>query len=467
MKKVCALLGASIMILSWPVQILAAESNYTNHIVISEIQTSSLTDASQEFIELYNPTNSLVKIDNWIIEYASSSGASWSKKATLTGSINGFGFYLIGTSQYSDRNSVLSAGIAASGGHIRIKNQDGNVVDQVGWGSAAHAEGAPIGAPAAGGSIERLPGRLNQLAGNGLDTDANNADFVLRDVAEPQSATSLIEDPSQATEPVEDPVEEAPVEEVVITPPLYLPVVITEAFPDPASPLTDAKDEFIELYNPNNQAVNLKGYVLRTGSGFKSYYTLGEIILEPGAYIGLFSVDTGLGLPNSGSAVQILDPLGNIVDVSDAYGPAKTGQSWAKVGNVWGWTLEPTAGAANVLKTVNTAAASGSTKKAAVKKASAKKTTTKKAASKKSKAAAKKSKSKSTKSGIDMATTAITEPSPLARWLLIAAGCFTIMYALYGFRYDIYNYFIKARRHTATWLSNRAAVSWWRNYRAR
>lgn len=465
-KKFLSGAGVVAIIMTWPSHILAATG--ANHIVISEIQSGSAADASKEFIELYNPTTSIITLDNWTVDYASAAETTRTKKATLTGTINAHGFYLVSTTGYLSPDATMSSGLASTGGHVRIKDASGAVIDLVGWGTAAHPEGNVIDAPVAGGSIERLPGRLSDMAGNSQDSDDNSADFVLRDVADPQNKTAPLEDPSLFVASPPDPVDATPPADVVITPPVYLPVYITEAFPDPASPLSDAKDEFIEIYNPNSEPVNLKGYVLRAGSGFKSFYTIGDVSIAPGMYMAFFSVDTSLALPNSGSAVQILDPLGTILDVSDPYGAAKTGQAWADINGLWSWTLEPTAGAANILSTPEppVKAVGATTTKTPV--SSKKATTTKKAAVKKTtakstKVAAKKTKTKSTKTGIAMATTAISEPSPLARWLLITAGCFTIMYAIYGFRHDLYNYYIKGRRNTAAWLQDRPALPWRRN----
>jgi len=460
MKRLVIILSIVGMVLSWPIKVLAAPAD---HIVISEVQTGSATDTSQEFVELYNPTDTVQVLDNWTLEYGSSTGATWTKKATLSGSIPAYGFYLLATASYITADNAMSSGLASSGGHVRIKDTAGSIIDLVGWGSAAHPEGMAVAAPLAGGSIERTPGRLNALAGNSEDTDNNAVDFVLREVAEPQTTAAAIEDPSLA--PVEIPVEAPePNDDGEVIQPTYLPIYITEALPDPASPLTDARDEFIELYNPNDVAVNLKGYTIRTGTNLKSYYTIGDVTILSGAYMSFYSVDTKLGLTNSGGAVQLLDPLGLILDVTDTYGTAKVGQAWADINGVWAWTLEPTPGAANVL--VEAIKTTSSSAKATTKKTTTKKTAAKKATKKKtSKAASKKTKAKSTKTSLLAATSGITDPSPVAKWLLIAAGCFTIVYALYGFRHDIYNHYIKTKRDVAAWLSRRSAMPWRRDDR--
>lgn len=463
MKRFVRIIGMVVISMSWSARILAAPAN---HIVISEIQTGSASDASQEFVELYNPTSADLSVDTWTMEYASSAGTAWTKKATLSGTIPAYGFFLLATAGYASGDTVMTSGLAGTSGHVRIKNTNGTVIDVVGWGSAAHPETLAASAPVAGGSIERIPGRLNSLAGNGEDSDSNAADYILREVSEPQRSSSAVEDPSLA--PAEVPIEviePEPVEETPVVNPTYLPVYISEALPDPASPLTDAKDEYIEVFNPNDQPVNLKGYTIRTGSNFRSYFTIGDVAVAAGGYSSFYSVDTKLGLTNSGGAVQILDPLGNVLDVTDSYSTAKSGQAWADINGVWMWTLNPTPGAANVLAepaAKATTAASSSTKKATAKKGATKKAAVKKT----SKATTKKTSSKMPKTSFAAATEAITDPSPLARWLLIAAGCFTIVYAIYGFRHDLYNYYIKTRTNLGAWLQNWPALPWWRNNRA-
>jgi hypothetical protein len=238
----------------FPATALASGSS---SVVISELQTGTQSSSGQEFVELYNPTNSDISLSGWSLEYKSATSTdtatNWKKYATLNGVIKADGFYLI--SNYLQADTALSnSGLSGTAANIRIKDDNGNVVDQLGYGSTANAaETAPAGAPAAGQSLERLPGRLNESGGNAIDSDDNAHDFIVRPTPQPQSTDSVTEmpaiggsndDPSSTDGSI--PGETTPAQQ-----PNYLPVQISELFIDPASPLTDAHDEFIELHNTN------------------------------------------------------------------------------------------------------------------------------------------------------------------------------------------------------------------------
>jgi predicted extracellular nuclease len=73
-----------------------------NHIVISEIQISGDGGANDEFIELYNPTNSAIDISGWSIQRETITG-SFSKKNFVTpANIPAYGYYLIANTAFND-----------------------------------------------------------------------------------------------------------------------------------------------------------------------------------------------------------------------------------------------------------------------------------------------------------------------------------------------------------------------------
>jgi hypothetical protein len=447
--RIKSLATSSIIIVNMlaPLAVQATSSS----LVISEIQTASATNSGQEFVELYNPTGADVVVDGWMVQYKSATSAitesSWTKRADLKGTIKSHGFYLISQKSYLPQTDaeLSGSGLAGTGGHVRLRDSNGSVIDLVGWGPTANAaESNPAAPPTAGQSIERLPGRLNESGGNATDSDNNSQDFVIRETPQPQSTASSLEVPGAVLDPA--PIDQVPGDDESTAPasPTYLPILITEILPDPAAPLTDANDEFVELYNPNDTAVNLEGYTLRAGSNFHDYYNLPELTMNAGAYLAIYAKDSHVALTNGGGAAQLLDPAGNEVAVTGTYGAAVTGATWALFDSDWQWTLQSTPGTDNVLVTPvlpGTSPKSSKTAKVTVAKAK----TTKVAAAKTTKPKATKKTATSNTAKAPLVAAAAHVPS--IAWLLIGLAILSIGYAAYEFRHDLRNYYHLTRRY--------------------
>jgi hypothetical protein len=453
---------ALAMVLTLMVSPSAASAAVATHVVISQLETGTSASASQEFIELYNPTDQDVSLNGWTVEYKAATStdmsSNWVKHASLAGVIKSYSFYLVAPKTYlADADADWSATLSGSGGNVRLKDGNGSVVDQLGYGNTANAAeaGAPASAPPADQSIERLPGRLDAGNGNGVDTDNNAADFILEPMPEPRFTQSLPEPPGAAdsdmmtgsddvTQPVaaeDDSVDGTPAAQS------YAPVDITELLVNPMTPLTDANDEFIELFNPTDSPINLAGYTIRAGSKFHSYYVLPSTTLASGAYAAFYSAQTNVSMPNTGGAVEVLDPSGMVVDVTPAYGAAPDGQAWARFDDGWHWTLQTSPGQPNVLATAITLVAPTATKtpKAKAAKKIAVKATKAKKAKKVYVPHPRKKKPKVVLAKAPMQLTATKTLQP-ATWLLIGLGVLTIGYASYEFRYDIQNLYYRCRR---------------------
>ncbi|HMJ81326.1 MAG TPA: lamin tail domain-containing protein [Candidatus Dormibacteraeota bacterium] len=158
-------------------------------VLLSEVATGGAT-ASDEFVELYNAAPSPVDLASLELAYISASGATITRKASWPGgqvllpgqhllAANAAGAYA------SAADTAYSGGLAATGGALVLRVAGGAVVDAVGWGDATNAfvEGSAAPAPAAGASIERLPG--GDLGG-AQDSNDNASDWVARAEPNPQ-----------------------------------------------------------------------------------------------------------------------------------------------------------------------------------------------------------------------------------------------------------------------------------------
>jgi hypothetical protein len=221
----------------------------------------------------------------------------------------------------------------------------------------------------------------------------------------------------------------------------------TELLPDPASPQSDAADEFIEIYNASGEPVNLAGYIIKTGASLSTKHSLKSGIAPPFGYVSLTSATTKIALSNAGSNIALFTPTGQQVGPTINFPKAKTGAAWALDDNRWTWTSTPTPASANLITepAVQGAATAAKAAKASktTKAASAASTKTKSTTTKAPKAA------KVAKTTGGPTTVAEAATSPGAQWLLFALVGLTIAYCLYEFRYDLQRFYHRLRGHQA------------------
>jgi phosphatidylserine/phosphatidylglycerophosphate/cardiolipin synthase-like enzyme/DNA/RNA endonuclease YhcR with UshA esterase domain len=219
----CRILLIEVMIYLFAGNLSAQQ---TNHVVISEVYGgggNSGATLKNDFIELYNPTNSIISVDGWSVHYMSGGATgvfpttSWT---VLSGSIAPKGYYLIqeaagatGSQNLPSPDAVGLLTLGALAGKIVLSKAsiavasltDPNLVDFVGYGTAAIFEGT---GPASGTtnttSVERKAsststantmgsGGAEEFSGNGFDSNDNSADFILRAVPQPQNSASPTE----------------------------------------------------------------------------------------------------------------------------------------------------------------------------------------------------------------------------------------------------------------------------------
>jgi hypothetical protein len=130
-------------------------------------------------------------------------------------------------------------------------------------------------------------------------------------------------------------------------------IYINEWLPNPVG--NDAAGEFIELYNSGASAANLDGYAL--GDGAKKTFKLDGYGIPAGGYLVLKHAQDKLALKNTGGALLLYGPSGEVVDRASFIGAAPEGESYSRVdysaAPITHFAfVSPTPGAAN--KTVDT-----------------------------------------------------------------------------------------------------------------
>jgi hypothetical protein len=263
-------------------------------VVINEfVSNPDGTDTDQEWVELYNRSDTAVVLDGWVL--------AWGKNGTYTGGktfgggtvIEADDFILIGGALVDDIDVPAGLDLGNAGSNadaVQLVDCEGFIQDTVIYGSP-NDEGWIDDSGAAATSLTETPGSAESAARieDGVDTDDCGADFVLSDAPTPGM-------PNDSVGPVDCELGE-------------MVVKINEILPNPEG--TDAENEFIELYNPSDSTVEIGGWGISaatsTWPGAPSY------IFPEGATIeaGGFTVVGGLEIPvadfymESGNSVSL------------------------------------------------------------------------------------------------------------------------------------------------------------------
>lgn len=496
-----AILSISLLFVIFPFSVALADPG-VGRVVINEIQTGGAGTGTtgQEFVELTNIGAEPTDLTGYRLQYTPSTGNLASTKNFVTFSsgtvIYPGGYLLVSASDYlSDISPKVTyvinnsfSGLSGSGATVSLVDSIGVLLDRVGYGTTTTIlrEVDLALAPAGGESIERTV-----ASGAVIDSDNNKNDFIVNNIPTPQvtneapiiAPEELV--PAPAVDPVIPPVsEEVVVPEptntdllpLVTEPPLAeptsvtdvindQPILLNELFIDPDSPLTDANDEWVELYNPSDSTIDISGYTLYTGTNYTYHYTfLAGSSIAPHGYLSVTSGNTPIALANGGGAAKIVSPNGEVFD-QITYDSAKPGQAWAKdVTGIWQWTTTPSQDSQNVI----TVAAADPIKAAVASMAAAKKPKTAAVTSTarpKAAAAAKPKATAKPKSGTNSNTIPglVDAPMPIPVWLLAVFGSLAILYAAYEYRFELSNKLFQLRAYRANRRANRPATSWWRS----
>lgn len=361
MKKLTLILLFSLLL-----PVLPRQSVYgipSDTLVIAQVQTGGPVSgtATQEIILLLNSASHDVEVTGWCIEYSSAAnGTDFSKLGCIESVdvetelwLSGGGIVSFATQEFSDFNSgfladfALKSGLAGGGGHVRLIDREGTEVDRVGWGGAVSPEGSATAAHAAGEVLSR------DLSSEKVsDSDDNKADFSSLPILSPISSglyeQTVIIDVCANIEGAQTEVPNGFVNNSGICTEIQLEdarLIITELLPN--APSYDTGQEFIEIYNPTDQIVQLTDYVLQIGPAYTDTFIFLTGTIQPGEFTVVADTISGLTLPNTTASVRLVTPAGSIASETAAYVAPDDDVSWALIDNEWIYTNQITPGSAN------------------------------------------------------------------------------------------------------------------------
>ncbi len=312
-------------------------------IVLNEVQYDPAppgTESKYEWVELHNRGGGEIALTGWRI-------ADLRAETVLPeASIPPGGFLVVAGEGFPElfpdfEGAIVTVGrigngLGNDGDLVRLLDPEGVEVDALSYGSDATAFDPSVPLVEAGHSLERVPA--------GLDTDVAS-DWVDQPAPSPGRAGTA-ERPTAVPTSVPPPTL-APGARVVLNEYLAAPRDIDWDGDGAAGP----DDEWIELYNAGDTAVDLRGWQLDdvADAGSPPFILPDAPPLPARGHRAYFKNETGVSLNNGGDAVRLLTPGGTEVDVAE-YKRSAPDLSWARDGDGSGpWVdgLVPSPGGPN------------------------------------------------------------------------------------------------------------------------
>lgn len=288
---------------------------------LSEVQVSG-TAANDEFVELYNNGNTAVNLSGWSLRRKGTSDitAKGSSLKTFGGddAIPAHGYFLWANSAsiYRDHADVTTGSSLSDNNSLALYDKDGVLIDSLTWGTG-HA--SPF-APAQFGNPGKSESFARDLASLAWSTTGNVTP------TNSKGETSVSE--SGSTETGSSPYK----------------ILINEVLPNPQEK-GDA-GEFIELYNPSLESIDLSGWEIRDASVTGKYiFPIGTSITAL-SYLVVTDEEFSLSLNNSNETLSLWDKEKRPVHRVQ-YEKTKEGISLNLIGSMLRGARKPTPGAAN------------------------------------------------------------------------------------------------------------------------
>ena len=168
------------------------------NVVISEFRTRGPGGADDEYIELYNPTSTVIDISGWKINVSNDTGTI-STGATIPSStiLRSGQYYLIAHSGTGGYSGIVSANLTygqsiTNAGGIALVKPDNTIVDQVGLGAGSAYKEMTVLSPLPSNTNQSYERKLGGAFDSCQDTGDNVNDFSLITPSDPKNYSSQL-----------------------------------------------------------------------------------------------------------------------------------------------------------------------------------------------------------------------------------------------------------------------------------
>ncbi len=299
--------GLALPVVSAPAR-AAPQMQAATSVVISEFRTTGPSGGSDEFIELYNPASSSIPIASWQLKVLNGTGSQVTRATIPAGTNLGAGqHFLIANTNYNGSvvpDLTYGTGIIDNGG-IAVFDNLGNRIDS---GSPSDPQNSSSPITTCGNPTQTpSPTSTNTLTLTSTVTNTPSLTPTRTLTLSPTTTGTATNSP---------------------TPTGFLSILINEVAW--AGTAASTSDEWIELYNPGTNPVNLTGWILKGADGTPNIALTGT--LPAGGYFLLertddntvsdiaadqiFSGDVG----NTNESLQLWDPSNRLIDTANSNG---------------------------------------------------------------------------------------------------------------------------------------------------
>ncbi len=296
-------------------------------IIISAIQTSGDT-TDDDFIELYNDSCEDIDLSGWKIFRKTKSSTKQISIGTLKKIIPAKGYFLWknttsntnGGPDYATKTYYLADDYS-----IALFDKTEKQIDSITWGANQNPFPNTIAYPDNLDDFEVLKRNTSNNLSIKKNYSPKNSSFI----ETTEIALCQKNEPPQLPKTYSD------------------KIIISELFPAPSN--NSGKEEFIELYNPDEKNNDISDWILRDSSKNGKYIFPKNTNIKASNFFVVYKKDFKFALNNSGGEkVSLFDPTEKEIAQAGYSSSAKTDYAYAFDGSTWHWTPYYTPGEENI-----------------------------------------------------------------------------------------------------------------------